>query len=215
LIRDPAAKISGKVKRALHFGMVLDDDLIDVDVRDRMLVAASVLCELGCSVKSIHTPWRLSEIDALWGVLSSAGAARIAGRFDPQEWARLATEPMQSLAKVGAEVSAAAYIEALDQLQVLRREAAMWFSPHAFILTPTSPCPAWQVNKAFPEKIGQHPAGPRSVSSYSVVANAGGLPALSVPIGMTSASLPVGLQIIGPFRSDAQLLSIGRLLQAH
>jgi len=39
-------------------------------------------------------------------------------------------------------------------------------------------------------------------------ANLTGLPALSVPCGFTRDGLPVGLQLIGPRRSEARLLAI-------
>lgn len=38
-------------------------------------------------------------------------------------------------------------------------------------------------------------------------------PAMSVPCGFTQGGLPVGLQIIGPLRGEARLLSIGKLVE--
>lgn len=43
---------------------------------------------------------------------------------------------------------------------------------------------------------------------YTVMANLGGFPAISLPCGQTKAGLPVGLQLMGPARSDRQLLRI-------
>ncbi len=40
------------------------------------------------------------------------------------------------------------------------------------------------------------------------------LPVVTLPIGATSAGLPVGIQVIGPFLSDLRLLQIAELLQA-
>jgi amidase len=40
------------------------------------------------------------------------------------------------------------------------------------------------------------------------------LPVVTLPIGSTSAGLPVGIQVIGPFLSDLRLLQIAELLQA-
>jgi len=44
----------------------------------------------------------------------------------------------------------------------------------------------------------------------SIGASLAGIPALNVPSGLTSAGLPMGLQILGPAHADMQLLQIGR-----
>jgi amidase len=41
-----------------------------------------------------------------------------------------------------------------------------------------------------------------------------GLPAVSVPVGCTAAGLPVGLQLVGPRRSDWDLLAAARAVEA-
>lgn len=39
-------------------------------------------------------------------------------------------------------------------------------------------------------------------------------PALSVPCGFTAASLPIGLQVVGPRHTDALLLRVGQAYQS-
>ena len=48
----------------------------------------------------------------------------------------------------------------------------------------------------------------------SCVISVTGCPVLALPCGFTTDGLPVGLQIIGPPRSDAKLLAIGSYLES-
>ncbi len=49
---------------------------------------------------------------------------------------------------------------------------------------------------------------------YSAVYNLVGLPAASVPRGLSSQGLPIGLQIVGSWRVDERVLSIGAAAEA-
>ena len=48
---------------------------------------------------------------------------------------------------------------------------------------------------------------------YSYLATATGLPAVSVPVGLSPSGMPVGLQLIGPPRGEAQLLQVARAVE--
>ena len=47
----------------------------------------------------------------------------------------------------------------------------------------------------------------------TVPASLAGLPAISVPAGFTSEGLPVGIQLIGKSRSDADLLALAKAME--
>ena len=76
------------------------------------------------------------------------------------------------------------------------------------LLTPTTPDPAFG--------IGEKSADP--VAMYlndilTVPANMAGLPALSVPAGLSSQGLPLGLQVVGRAFDEATVLRVGRALE--
>ena len=82
------------------------------------------------------------------------------------------------------------------------------FEKYDVLAGPVSPTPAF--------KLGENAADP--VKMYladvmTVPASLAGLPAISVPAGVTSDSLPVGVQLIGARRSDAQLLALAKSLE--
>ena len=48
---------------------------------------------------------------------------------------------------------------------------------------------------------------------FSFLSTTAGLPAISIPVGFTKSGLPVGLQLIGPPRGEAKVLSIARAIE--
>ena len=48
---------------------------------------------------------------------------------------------------------------------------------------------------------------------FTIPTNLAGHPALSVPFGTGEAGLPIGVQLLGPGRSEAQLFAAARVLE--
>ncbi|SFA74030.1 aspartyl-tRNA(Asn)/glutamyl-tRNA(Gln) amidotransferase subunit A [Poseidonocella pacifica] len=78
------------------------------------------------------------------------------------------------------------------------------------VIVPTTPCPAWPVDRLAPEFIGGLPCAPRDHAAFTPQANHAGCPALSIPFAETKAGLPLGLQIISAKGRDADLLATAR-----
>ena len=74
-----------------------------------------------------------------------------------------------------------------------------------YILTPVSPSPAFKLG----EKIND-PVAMYLEDVMSVPINLAGLPSLAIPINRDKHELPVGLQLIGPRRSDKNLLQFAK-----
>lgn len=49
---------------------------------------------------------------------------------------------------------------------------------------------------------------------YTVPQNVSGHPAISVPVGMSSKGIPIGMQIVGPWHSEERLLTIAAAIEA-
>jgi len=84
------------------------------------------------------------------------------------------------------------YNKALKARTVIRDEFAKAFEKYDVIIGPTSPTTAF--------KIGEKSENPLEMylsDIYTVPINIAGVPAISVPVGFDSNSLPVGMQIIG------------------
>ena len=76
------------------------------------------------------------------------------------------------------------------------------------ILTPTCPSPAF----AFGEKSGD-PVEMYLNDVFTVTANLAGLPGISVPAGLSSSGLPLGLQVIGKALDEAACFKVGGELE--
>jgi len=111
-----------------------------------------------------------------------------------------------------------------DLLEAERRRARLWadlarfFETHELLLTPTVGCAAFPVADRGP--AATHVDGwitedaPPAWFSPCWATVMAGVPAISIPCGFTRAGLPVGLQILGPGRADAQVLAAAAVVEA-
>ena len=88
------------------------------------------------------------------------------------------------------------------------------FERYDALLMPMSPVPQFPVKQNFPESIGG-----RKLENYvdwiagAFLVTMAGIPAGSIPAGLSRAGLPVGLQIAAPRFQEPLILSLGKLVQ--
>ncbi|HDQ16897.1 MAG TPA: Asp-tRNA(Asn)/Glu-tRNA(Gln) amidotransferase subunit GatA [Candidatus Vogelbacteria bacterium] len=76
------------------------------------------------------------------------------------------------------------------------------------IMTPTAPTPAFRLGEKIDDPIQMY-----LEDIFTVPVNLAGLPAISIPGGLTKDKLPVGLQFTAPAMAEKRLFNIGRLLE--
>jgi aspartyl-tRNA(Asn)/glutamyl-tRNA(Gln) amidotransferase subunit A len=121
-----------------------------------------------------------------------------ADRYDPDTLTRI---------RRGAEISAADYIEARRRLVLLRREILKTFAQVDVLVTPTTPVPAPRFDE-LGDDIGI--ATLRNTSPF----NAYGLPTISIPAGVTSDGLPVGIQISAAPFAETTVIALAHRFEA-
>ena len=99
------------------------------------------------------------------------------------------------------------YLKAQKVRALLRQDFANAFTRCDAILTPTAPTPAFK----FGDKVDD-PLAMYLNDIYTVTANLAGIPGISVPCGLSSEGLPIGMQLLGPYWSESTLL---RAAQAY
>jgi aspartyl-tRNA(Asn)/glutamyl-tRNA(Gln) amidotransferase subunit A len=102
---------------------------------------------------------------------------------------------------------------AVRRREALVEEVAALFDEVDVLITPTTAVPAFPAEGPPPDTIDGQPAQPLGASAtpFTMLANLCWNPAVSVPAGLTSAGLPVGLQINGRRHHDEIPLRLARI----
>lgn len=111
---------------------------------------------------------------------------------------------MQERLKQATRIETAAYVDARQELNRVRRSIDEIFAEVDFVVTPTTPVPPITIEEAL--HMSPDPAGELWLRNTRPF-NAYGVPTISVPCGFTRTGLPIGLQIAGPNFGEANLLS--------
>jgi aspartyl-tRNA(Asn)/glutamyl-tRNA(Gln) amidotransferase subunit A len=100
------------------------------------------------------------------------------------------------------------YLRAQKVRSLIARDFAEAFKRCDMLLAPATPCAAFA--------LGAKTADPVSMylnDVFTVPVNLAGLPGISVPAGLSSEGLPLGLQIIGKAFDEATVLKAGRAIE--
>ena len=112
-----------------------------------------------------------------------------------------------------AEIGATAHIRAQLERARLHNVFARFHEKYDVLVTPALPLPAFEVGDLVP-RSGEWGTAWCDWAPFSYPFNLTTQPAASVPCGLTSTGLPIGLQIIGPIGADALVLRAARACEA-
>jgi aspartyl-tRNA(Asn)/glutamyl-tRNA(Gln) amidotransferase subunit A len=112
----------------------------------------------------------------------------------------------------GRMVSGTQYVNAQRARRVLTREFAQVWKKVGLVVTPTIPMGAPPNGRATVTLGGVEEDVRMATTKFVRPINVLGLPALSVPCGLTEENLPIGLQIIAPPFGERKLLTAGALV---
>ena len=167
--------------------------------------------ELGCSVEAAHPEWDdpTAMFDALffdpWGAWMQSVLPEWEDDLDPGLRALIERSGTGSSGDVAA---------AMQERIMFRQRAHAFFEQFDLLLTPTMPLPPFPVGIDIPDVVAGQPVHGMQWTAFTFPFNLTGHPAISVPAGFTSEGLPVGLQIIGRWRTDATVLRAAASFEA-
>lgn len=197
---------------------------LDTQVRDSVLAAIKNYENLGAKMVDIELPYAKYGI-AVYYIIATAEASSNLARFDGVRYGFRAEDPHELREMYfktreegfGAEVKRrimlgtyvlssgyydAYYAKAQKVRALVKRDYVNAFAKCDAILTPTSPTTAFKIGERSDDPIAMYLS-----DIYTVSANLAGVPAISVPCGLSSDGLPIGVQLVGDFWSEAALLN--------
>jgi len=198
------------------------DDSVEKDVRDAILNAVKVFTDLGAECVEISIPV-MEYVVPTYYIIALAEASSNLARYDGIKFGYRASDPKDILdfckrsrsEGFGTEVKRrillgtyvlssgyydAYYKKALKARAVITREFSKAFEKCDVLVGPVAPTTSYKIGEKINDPIQMY-----MEDIFTVPVNIAGLPAISIPCGFDSKSLPIGLQIIGK-RFDEQTI---------
>ena len=204
-----------------YFGEGLDEE-----VRAAILKAADILKEKGAIVETFDLGLVDYAIPAYY-VIASAEASSNLSRFDGIKYG-YRTKEYEGLHNMykktrsegfGPEVKRrimlgsfvlssgyydAYYLKALRTKALIKKEFDKAFAKYDLILTPASPDTAPKLGASLSDPLKMYLG-----DIYTISVNLAGLPGMTVPCGMDSKGLPIGMQLIGDCFKEKNIIRAG------
>ena len=200
------------------------------DVAKAVNAAAKALQDLGAQLVEVSLPKTKLSIPVYY-VLAPAEASSNLSRFDGVRYGHRASEyrdlgDMYQKSRTegfGAEVKRriligtyvlchgyydAYYLQAQKIRRIIAADFQAAFSQCDVILGPVAPDVAWRLGEKSKDPVQMY-----LEDIYTLSTNLAGLPAMSVPCGFNSNNLPIGMQLIGNYFSEARLLQVAHQYQ--
>ena len=199
---------------------------LDPEVREAILNAAKVLEEKGAIVEQFDLSLVEYAIPAYY-VIASAEASSNLSRFDGVKYGYRAEEyeGLHNMYKksrsegFGPEVKRrimlgsfvlssgyydAYYLKALRTKALIKKAFDEAFAKYDVILGPAAPYTAPKLGESLSDPIQMYLG-----DIYTISVNLAGLPGMTVPCGMDSKGLPIGLQLIGDCFKEKNIIRTG------
>jgi aspartyl-tRNA(Asn)/glutamyl-tRNA(Gln) amidotransferase subunit A len=122
--------------------------------------------------------------------------------------------PVQSLLqRIRARREEVDVKQSWEQVYLLERQVAELFTETDLLLSPATSCAPYGASDLVPRVIDGRDASETGAEPFGMLANACWNPSISIPAGMTSTGLPVGLQITARRHRDDVLLRLARIAE--
>jgi aspartyl-tRNA(Asn)/glutamyl-tRNA(Gln) amidotransferase subunit A len=211
--------------RGLRVGVLEDafGEGVEPDVEARVREAVDRLAVLGAEVGTASLPHAGYTLPAYYLIAPAEASSNLA-RYDGVRYGHRAADPrdvvdmmmrtrdegfgdeVKRRIMIGTYALSAGYFDAYyGQAQKVRtliiRDYEEAFARFDVLVSPTSPTTAFRLGERTDDPLAMYLA-----DVFTIPADLAGVPAISVPCGVDSKGLPVGLQLTAPVLEEARLL---------
>ena len=200
-------------------------DALDAEIRAKVDAAVDNLRTLGAKTVEVSLPHTEYAV-ATYYIIANAEASANLARFDgvrygfrhpdatdvAEMYALTKTEgfgdEVQRRIMLGTYVLSsgyydAYYLKAQKVRSLIRQDFQKVFESCDVLATPTAPTTAFRLGEKVADPLEMYLS-----DIYTVSANLAGIPAVSIPCGVSSENLPVGLQILAPALREDMLIRV-------
>ncbi|HEX8180008.1 MAG TPA: Asp-tRNA(Asn)/Glu-tRNA(Gln) amidotransferase subunit GatA [Pyrinomonadaceae bacterium] len=225
-VPDYAARLTGDIKGArLGVARALLGEGLDAEVRASVEAAIEAYRALGAEIVEVELPHARYAI-AVYYIIATAEASSNLARYDGVRYGFRAEEADNLRAMYrrtreqgfGPEVKRrimlgtyvlssgyydAYYLKAQQVRTLIKEDFRRAFATCDAIITPTTPSTAFLIGEKVDDPLAMY-----LNDIYTVTANLAGVPGISIPCGLSSTGLPIGLQLLGQHWDEATLLRL-------
>ena len=220
-----------KVNEVKRIGIVkdFDNDSIDIEIREALKKKCDLLKSKGYEIVELSMPSLKYALNAYYVIVPAEVASNLS-RYDGVRYG-FRSEKSKTLddlyentrdegfmpenkrrIMIGNFVLSsgfydAYFLQAAKVRTLIVKEFERAFEQCDFVLMPISPNPPFKIGEKVNDPVAMYMEDMMSVS-----ANLAGVPGLAIPAGETAKGLPIGLQLVGPRRSDKSLIQFAKEL---
>ena len=223
--------VESEPKTVKKIGVIkdFDNDVVDADIRNALKEKCEYLKSKGYEIVELDMP-TLKYALAAYYIIQPAEVTSNLSRYDGVRYGFRSKETtdLKSLYEktrdegfmpenkrrimIGNFVLSsgfydAYFLKAAKARTLIIDEYNKAFEKCDFILTPVSPNPAFKIGEKVDDPVSMYLEDLMSVSL-----NLAGVPGLAIPAGENETGLPIGLQLVGPRRSDKSLIEFSKEL---
>ncbi len=211
-------------KRIAYIEETLHAEGLDPEIRQNVLKQIEMLKLEGHKVEPVSFEY-LDYVVATYYILTTAEASSNLARYDGVHYGYRSSESKDLMSTykksrsegfgdevkrrimLGTFVLSAGYYDAYYSRaqkvrRLIREKIDKILEDYDFIITPTTPTPAFNIGEQITDPVVMYLA-----DIFTVGASLAGLPAISLPSGKNNDGLPIGLQVIGKRFNEAELLA--------
>ena len=194
-------------------------EAVDPDILQALGNAARLCEELGHHVEEARCPLSPEELHNCATLILSShvnadleARCKVLGREFRREDVSHVTWRM---ARAGAEASAADYAAAIYRIHAIGRRMGAFSGRYDVILTPTTAAPAPRLGliDMDSEDLKRFMQATNRYTAFTQLFNVTGQPAISLPLGLSSGGLPVGVQLAAAQGGEGLLFGLAAQLE--